>query len=718
MKRNIKKEKGITLVALVVTIVILLILAGVSLNLVFGSNGIVSKAGEAREEQCHGSIRDIMSMKYSEYNMKKSLEEIDENFMSYIQDEGNLTADGSINTVKFLGKKVFLGNGSDKKDVYVLEEKDDEYVVNYYDKDGKLSKEVWNVEVPISTASKRDESMFEFDSTTGTILRIKRENLIDYYAKSDPYSEWGDYMNERSWCKIEDGIGTLIVPSSINGVAVKYVKFLGVINVDKIVFESGIEKIGYICMGNEEKTQLKEVDIPNTVTTIEDKAFYYCDSLKKIYIPESVVSIGNETFMHCSGLISIAVNEKNTVYDSRDNCNALIQKGTDTLIIGCKNTVIPSGTKQIADGAFLECSGLKSIAIPESVTEIGNYSFAGCTGIEQITVDEKNTVYDSRDNCNALIQKGTDTLIMGCKNTVIPSGTKQIADDAFIECLELKSIAIPESVTEIGSYSFAGCTGIEQITVDEKNTVYDSRKNCNAIIEKEHNMLLKGCNNTTIPNDIEIIGPNAFMNCDTLTSVTIPNSVTTIGSSAFAGCTSLNDITISGGVTQIEDYTFWGCTGLSSITLPESLITIGNNAFYECTSLSSITIPNSVTTIGSYAFEGCTSLNDITISGGVTQIEDYAFMGCTGLNSITLPESLITIGYGAFSKCTSLRSITIPNSVTTIKGVAFCYCANLNSVIFEDTENWYYQRLKKDVSDPASNAKFLLEGGNLTKNSN
>ena len=639
MKRNIKKEKGITLVALVVTIVILLILAGVSLNLVFGSNGIVSKAGEAREEQCHGSIRDIMSMKYSEYNMKKSLEEIDENFMSYIQDEGNLTADGSINTVKFLGKKVFLGNGSDKKDVYVLEEKDDEYVVNYYDKDGKLSKEVWNVEVPISTASKRDESMFEFDSTTGTILRIKRENLIDYYAKSDPYSEWGDYMNERSWCKIEDGIGTLIVPSSINGVAVKYVKFLGVINVDKIVFESGIEKIGYICMGNEEKTQLKEVDIPNTVTTIEDKAFYYCDSLKKIYIPESVVSIGNETFMHCSGLISIAVNEK-------------------------------------------------------------------------------NTVYDSRDNCNALIQKGTDTLIMGCKNTVIPSGTKQIADDAFIECLELKSIAIPESVTEIGSYSFAGCTGIEQITVDEKNTVYDSRKNCNAIIEKEHNMLLKGCNNTTIPNDIEIIGPNAFMNCDTLTSVTIPNSVTTIGSSAFAGCTSLNDITISGGVTQIEDYTFWGCTGLSSITLPESLITIGNNAFYECTSLSSITIPNSVTTIGSYAFEGCTSLNDITISGGVTQIEDYAFMGCTGLNSITLPESLITIGYGAFSKCTSLRSITIPNSVTTIKGVAFCYCANLNSVIFEDTENWYYQRLKKDVSDPASNAKFLLEGGNLTKNSN
>ena len=590
MKRNIKKERGITLVALVVTIVILLILAGVSLNLVFGSNGIVSKAGEAREEQCHGSIRDIMSMKYSEYNMKKSLEEIDENFMSYIQDEGDLTADGSINTVKFLGKKVFLGNGSDKKDVYVLEEKDDEYVVNYYDKDGKLSKEVWTVEVPISTVSKRDEGMFEFDSTTGTILRIKRENLIDYYAKSDPHSEWGDYMYECSWCKIEDGIGTLIVPSSINGVAVKYVKFLGVINVDKIVFESGIEKIGYVCMGNKEKTQLKEVDIPNTVTTIEDKAFYYCDSLRKIYIPESVVSIGNETFMHCSGLISIEVNEKNTVYDSRDNCNALIQKGTDTLIVGCKNTVIPSGTKQIADGAFCGCSGLKSIAIPESVTEIG-------------------------------------------------------------------------------FYSFVECTGIEQITVDEKNTVYDSRKNCNAIMEKEHNMLLKGCNNTTIPNDIEIIGPNAFAYCDTLTSVTIPNSVTIIGGNAFEGCTSLNDITISGGVTQIGDYTFKGCTGLSSITLPENLTTIG-----------------------------C-----------------YAFDSCTGLSSITLPESLITIGYGAFYECTSLRSIMIPNSVTTIKGEAFGDCANLNSVIFEDTENWYYQGLKKDVSDPASNATFLLEGGMLTK---
>ena len=662
MKRNIKKEKGITLVALVVTIVILLILAGVSLNLVFGSNGIVSKAGEAREEQCHGSIRDIMSMKYSEYNMKKSLEEIDENFMSYIQDDGDLTADGSINTVKFLGKKVFLGNGSDKKDVYVLEEKDDKYVVNYYDKDGKLSKEVWNVEVPISTASKRDEGMFEFDSTTGTILRIKKEYLIDYYAKSEPHSEWGDYMYECSWCKIEDGIGTLIVPSSINGVAVKYVKFLGVINVDKIVFESGIEKIGYVCMGNKEKTQLKEVDIPNTVTTIEDKAFYYCDSLRKIYIPESVVSIGNETFMHCSGLISIAVNEKNTVYDSRDNCNALIQKGTDTLIMGCKNTVIPSGTKQIVDDAFFGCSGLKSIAIPESVTEIGYNSFEGCTGIEQITVDEKNTVYDSRENCNA-------------------------------------------------------------------------------IIEKEHNILLKGCGNTTIPNDIEIIGPDAFSCCDTLTSVTIPNRVTTIVSGAFSNCTSLNDITISGGVTQIEDYTFKGCTGLSSITLPESLITIGYSAFSECTSLRSIVIPNSVTTIESSAFEGCTSLNDITISGGVTQIEDFTFWGCTGLSSITLPENLTTIGSYAFDSCTSLSSITLPENVTTIKNMAFGDCANLNniiipksviklegspfyrctnltSVIFEDTENWYYHGLKKDVSDPASNATFLLKGGELTKNSN
>ena len=639
MKRNIKKEKGITLMALVVTIVILLILAGVSLNLVFGSNGIVSKAGEAREEQCHGSIRDIMSMKYSEYNMKKSLEEIDENFMSYIQDEGDLTADGSINTVKFLGKKVFLGNGSDKKDVYVLEEKDDEYVVNYYDKDGKLSKEVWNVEGPISTASKRDEGMFEFDSTTGTILRIKKEYLIDYYAKSEPYSKWGTYMDESSWCKIEDGIGTLIVPSSINGVAVKYVKFLGVINVDKIVFESGIEKIGYVCMGNKEKTQLKEVDIPNTVTTIEDKAFYYCDSLRKIYIPESVVSIGNETFMHCSGLISIAVNEKNTVYDSRDNCNALIQKGTDTLIMGCKNTVIPSGIKQIAEGAFFGCSGLKSIAIPESVTEIGFSSF-----------------------------------------------------------LE--------------------CTGIEQITVDEKNTVFDSRKNCNAIIEKEHNILLKGCGNTTIPNDIEIIGEAAFMYCDTLTSVTIPNSVTTIGSRAFVGCTSLNDITISEGVTQIEDYTFWGCTGLSSITLPESLITIGYSAFSECTSLRSIVIPNSVTTIGSRAFNGCTGLSSITLPKNLTTIEAYAFDSCTSLSSITLPENVTTIKNMAFGDCANLNNIIIPKSVIKLEGSPFYRCTNLTSVIFEDTENWYYHGFKKDVSDPASNATFLSEGGELTKNSN
>ena len=164
-----------------------------------------------------------------------------------------------------------------------------------------------------------------------------------------------------------------------------------------------------------------------------------------------------------------------------------------------------------------------------------------------------------------------------------------IGDYAFYSCTGLKSITIPNCVTSIGEYAFEGCSGLTSMVVASENTKYDSRENCNAIIETSSNTLIAGCKSTIIPNSVTSIGEYAFEFCTGLTSIEIPNSVTSIGEWAFAGC-----------------------YGLTSVTIGNSVTSIGSGAFYHCTGLTSVTIGNSVTSIGLSAFESCSGLTSIT----------------------------------------------------------------------------------------------------------
>ena len=315
---------------------------------------------------------------------------------------------------------------------------------------------------------------------------------------------------------------------------------------------------------------IKKVVISSGITGIGNYAFDQCSELKSVEIPDSVTMIGTTgVFNGCSSLESINISEANTTYESPEGSNAIIEISSKTLVAGCKSTKIPDDVQIIGAYAFGGCSDLKSIELPDNLREIyvGAFNdcsnltaihipvnvdtmdpgvFMGCSNLNSITVDSANSSYESPENANAIIDKATMELVEGCNNTVIPKGVKSIRNYAFMGRANLNNITIPASVTSIGERIFEYCDSLEEIKVDADNATFDSRNNCNAIMESATNTLIAGCGKTVIPEGTETIGEEAFANVVTLTHITIPKSVTEIKEGAFSACYYLSTVIFCG----------------------------------------------------------------------------------------------------------------------------------------------------------------------------
>ena len=330
------------------------------------------------------------------------------------------------------------------------------------------------------------------------------------------------------------------------------------------------------------------------VTSIKWAAFYGCSGITGVTIPRSVTSIAGYTFANCSGLERIMVDEENPRYDSRNGCNALIESGSNTLVFGCKNTVIPNSVTSIGASAFFGRSGLTEVIIPDGVTSIGDSAFCGCSDLTGLIIPDSVTSIGASafSSCRGLtgvviIPDGVTSIgyrafeyCSGLMEVIIPDSVTSIGWQAFAYCRGLTGVTIPSSVTSIGDHAFSDCRSLESILVEEENPKYDSRGNCNALIESESNTLICGCKNTVIPN----------------------------------------------GVTSIVDRAFYGCSGLMGVmVIPDSVTSIGMYAFYDCIGLTGAVIPDSVTSISLQAL-GCFRSDD----GEHEEMTDFIIYGTSG----------------------------------------------------------------------------------------
>lgn len=315
----------------------------------------------------------------------------------------------------------------------------------------------------------------------------------------------------------------------------------------------------------------------------------------------------------------------------------------------------------------------------------------------------------SIDGINYKVISGTNTVAVTYKNyhntggdeyvgdIVIPgkisvNGTtydvKEIADEAFYNCTNLKSVQLPDGLLTIGSYAF-------------KSTAISSLSIPNSVTKIMQGAFSDCCSMTsiTLSEALETIGDNAFMNCSSLMSIVIPHSATNIGWNIFTGCDKLRKITFY--CPEINEFWVSGMESVEEVILGEGVEKVNSNAFQECTNLSSLTIGNSVQTIGSSAFSRCSKLTDLVLGEGVVYVNSWAFALCENLETVSIAKNAKFINLEAFNGCDKIRKVTtdaeyvnecfnnspslkevvLGEHVKTIGGSAFYQCIGLTSLI-------------------------------------
>ena len=621
--KKLKNKNGVTLIALAVTIIVMLILAGVTISTLTGNSGITTNASKAKTKSYLADIKE-------EYELYLSEKRMDDEY-----DLDTLYANDK--TIRYEGNEVGTGIAEICSSIKKGDEKKFEIIKGkiYYVSQDK------NV-IPI--AVELGFSINPYEITDSGVLKSSSMNL--YLVDNDGHLDLSEYEGKIK--TIEAGAFSKVeIESGINPL-------------QSIVLPKGITTIGDDAFSY--NTSLTSIKIPNTVTSIGKRAFQGCTNLTSIEIPDTVTYIGDYCFSGCNRLQKIKLSKK-------------IQTINQRLLQGCSSLTeieIPEGVKSIGYAAFISCNKLTTITLPASLTSFNGTAIAGLSRLTEVKVADGNNSFKFENGM--LLSKDGKTMYMALLTLTeinVPNGVVSIVGDTLSGSSATK-IILPDTVSS--NLSGTVFNGMNKLSTIELSSTSKNLKlvdgNLYSYDGKRFIKYMGTSKTFTVPEGVETL----VCRCITksMTTLNLPSTLKVIEGWSLSSMSGVNLLNIPASVTTMYTYSFHANTKLR---VAES------NSTYK--SIDDVLILNKAGTKVIMASKNATTYN---IPNTVTEIGKNAFYGCSKITSITIPDSVTTIGAGAFESCSSLTEITIPQNVTSIGSDAFVYCGKLMAINIKGEE--------------------------------
>lgn len=626
-------QTGITLIALVITIIVLLILAGVSIGMLTGDNGIITNAQESKISTELAEYKEQLEL----YIAGKKIQNINFDQETLFAGQYNLKYNTQENGETGTIKTIFPNMKSN-------------YTEKIQIKKGKIV---------LDTKDKK-----EIKVAIGLGIEVNPYEIID-----------GELISSENNLLLIDSNGTLKLPESVTSIgegAFANTASDGV-ELKKVIIPSTVREIKSNAFNG--NSQIEEIIIEakggKGVTKIGDFAFAGCTKLRTIKLPDTVTTIGRNLFEKCSSLqdVKLSKNITRISYEMFKYCKEM------------QNIEIPENVTTIEAGAFGGCINFTKIKIPSALKIIGSNAFTGCL---------KLNLFDIGNNTNFVFENGIlmnkektqmyfiSNLAINGDTFTVPKGITELPANLLNENGNgiVKKVILPESVNrmEISFFPYS----VEEIEIDGNNPNYIV--NNKSIYDKEKTILYMNFTKDaeiTVEEGVKIIEPKAFQ-LTNATKINFPNSLEEIEDYAICKDT-VKSINIGKNVKKIGVMAFYGCLKLEEVTIDKEngMLMVENGIIYNknktevisvATYQEKITIANGVTKIPNDAFSEKNKTKIILMPQSITYIGNNAFLGCTELTKIEIPSNVDTIGENCFLNTPKLKEIIIDKEKGSISG--------------------------------------------------
>ena len=616
---KVKEKKGITLIALIVTIIVLLILAGVIINVLYGENGIFNNAHSAVILTEKGEIDEALKMSVMQISSDYLINWNERTLTSYFT-----------NYIHYTDYTEFVKNANFALNLYPI--------VNY--------------EVAGLNTDKYVDISLKKNNGTGRVYRyiIKLGKDINVET-STPDPDVEDLLPEMRLGEVSEINNTATIYQ------INYVLNGGTnpINAQNTYVAGRIQNFpipkyeGYAFVGWYENSSFSGEKVTATKKqTRGDLTLYakWIEETNSDYFTGDIATI--------TGFSSLGINE----YNNGNITNLVIPLQYNGTQYADK---VGLDVEQIGNYAFQSYTDIHNLILGNNIKIIGDRSFSGCSGISNGNIEFPEGLEkigkNAFDNCRNI--KG---------DLVLSNNISIIDDSAFYNCTGITKLVLGEKITTVGERAFDSCNGITDLTIPISLNIthsYSSREPFIACENITNIHFTKGTGDVVHYTTVEMLSCTPWYKArDKELTITLEEGITALGNGMFYECTGLKNINFPDSLTIIGEYTFYKCTNLIKENLGRSdnFESIGKYAFYQCTSLTGeLDLTGNIETINEYSFVECTGITKLIIGENITSVGMHAFDGCTGIIDLTIPISLnVSHGYSShepFIRCENITKI-------------------------------------------------------------